>query len=532
MVYFKQMKINFVNNRAGTVVGVDISEDRITAAVVRLGPVPEIKEIETRPVSKAASDEELSGILKEIFTQKGLPKKEVWLNIGIYSQSLSISRASLPSMSEKDISEAIKWNLKDKLSFDINTAEFTHEAIGEVQKEDGSKTYDYIACAAERPFLDRYLNIFKQAGIALAGINVSPFSISNVLTSGLSPSGKTGSAIVCSVDSEHTSLCFYQDGALNFVRQIPLGSASFLNAMTGVLASDKGKVELNYEDAKKIIKEIGIAKDTDNILEGKVTANQLIALIRPVVEQFTGEITRSIDYYQREFNANKVDALLLTGEGADMKGFVKLVSEYISLKVEPLKLLESSLSLAAVGAALGHGKKINLMPVEIKAEKNQAMTKTMIRVASVAVFGILLVSFLTVTAQIKNYRKELEVIKKQRGILADVKDIRDKIAERQAIITGITQKDVPMDLVMKELSNVTPGNIAFSQLWMNRSQYILKIIGRVSAKPEDVQDALSDFMTKLEKTSLIGDANLLNVQKEAAASEEISDFEINCDFKR
>ena len=520
-----------MNDRTRVVTGVDISESRITAVAVRVAPEPEIKEVETRPIPKAASDEDLSGIIKEIFAQKGLPKKEVWLNIGSYSQSPVISKVSLPVMPEKEILNAVKWNLKDKVSFDINTAEFAYEIIGEVQKEDGSKAQGYIACAAEKSFLDKYLNIFKQAGITLAGINVMPFSISNVLKSNLAPSGKTGSVIVCSVDTEHTCLCFYQDGALNFVRQIPLGSSSFLNAMIGVLVSDKGKVELNYDDAKKIIEEIGIPKDTDNVLEGRVTASQLIALVRPVVEQFAGEITRSMDYYQREFNANKVDALLLAGEGADIKGFIKIISGYLSLKVEPLKLSESSLFLAAVGAALGYNGKVNLLPSEIKVEKGQAMTKTAIRVASIAVFGTLLVSFLTVKEQIKNYRKELEVIKKQRVILTDVKDMRDKITGRQAVISGITENDVPIDLVLKELSNATPGNIAFSQLWMNRSQRALKIIGRVSARPEAVQNALSDFMTKLEKTSFIRDANLLNVQKEASGLEETSAFEINCVLK-
>lgn len=520
-----------MHSKSGIVVGVDISQDRIAVAAVRIGNEPEIKEAENRPVPKGTSDEELSGIIKEIFAQKGLPKKEVWLNISTYSQGLSVARASLPVMPEKDILNAVKWNLKDKLSFDTNMAEFAYEIIGEAQKEDGSKALDIIACAAQRPLLDKYLNIFKQAGIALAGINILPFSVSNALRSNLTRSGKTGSVIVCSIDMEQTYLCFYRDAALNFFRQIPLGSSSFINAIVGILASDKGKVELSYEDARKIMREIGIPKDTDNVLDGKITANQLLALVRPIVEQFAGEITRSIDYYQKEFNADKVGALLIAGEGAGVKGFINLLSEYLSLKVEPLELPKGSLFLAAVGATLGRGGKINLLPSEIKIAKSQAITKMAIRVASIAVFGTLLISFLTVKEQIKNCRKELEVIKKQRVILADVKDMQDKIVERQAVISGVTEKDVPIDLVFKELSNVTPANIAFSQFWLNQSQHALRIIGRVSAKSEDVQGVLSDFMTRLEKTFFIRDANLLNAQQETSGLEETSVFEITCVLK-
>jgi type IV pilus assembly protein PilM len=478
-------------------------------------------EVEGRLLPKDTSDDQLSVIIKEIFAQRKLLKKEVWLNISTYSEDLVVSRVSLPLMPEKEILNAVKWNLKDKLSFDAGAAEFAYEVIGETQKEDGSKAQDIIACAAKRSLLERYLNIFKQAGITLAGINVLPFSISNILRSSLAQLGKTGSVIVCSIDMEHTCLCFYRDAALYFVRQIPLGSTSFINALTGVLASEKGKVELSYEDARKIISETGIPKET-----------QLLAMVRPVIEQFAGEITRSIDYYQREFNADKIGELLIAGEGAGIKGFIEPLSEYLSMKVEPLQLAGGSLFLAAAGAALGHAGSVNLMPVRIKIEKKEALAKSVIRVAAVAVFGTLLLSSLLMNERIKQRQKELGLVKKQRAMLSELKDMRDKIVSREAAITDIMGKDVPVDIVLKELSNVTPGNVAFSEIWLNQGQRKLRLTGRVSAKPETVQDVLSDFMKALEKTAYIRDANLLNVQRETSEPDEgSSSFEISCTFK-
>ncbi|MCX5715692.1 MAG: hypothetical protein NTV07_02300 [Candidatus Omnitrophica bacterium] len=516
-----------IKKKAKDVVGIDIGQGHITVTVLHAAPELEIKDLVVQKISADQPDSEISGIIREIFGQKQLFKKEVWLNLDLPESSVNYRRLSLPFMPEAELPNAIKWNLKDKVTLDVNNSKVAYEVIGELTKPDGSKNLDVTAVLVEKSLINRYVDIFKNAGVDLTGISLTPFSLANILSVDQVLAGQKEPVVLCHIGIEYCYICIAVNGKVGFVRHIPLAERSFLTALTGALVSDKGRVELTLEDARKIMEEFGIPRETDVVLGGKVAAGQVLAMIRPVIERFIGELSRSIEYYQREFGA-KIEIVFLTGIGSYIKGLGDFISKGVNLKIGYLKLPKGVLNGAAFGAAVGPKNKLNLLPEELKQKKQQAIQATALRLSTVTVLGILFFSFLTLSLGIASYRRQLVLLNHQKTILKEFKEMQRQIESRQAVISAVRNREVPIDLVLKGLSNITSGNVAFSQIWLNQKQKALKISGKVTAKPETVQGVLSDFMTKLEASDFIKEAQLTNVQRTA---DETSSFNINCELK-
>jgi type IV pilus assembly protein PilM len=518
-------RLTQVKSRQSEIVGLGIAPDRLVAVVLKHSDSSAVKDFVVKDIAMDQTQEGLGDVIKELFTQHNLFKKEVWLNIDLPESKMVFRRLCLPLMPDSEIANAIRWGLKDKVSIDVKDAQLAYEIIGHQQREDGSMKIDLAAVLIDKSEITRYLDLFKKIDITLSGISVAPFSISNLLKADIDLAQKPEPVLICHIGMEYTYLCVYIEGKLQFVRQLPVGLISFINAMTGVLVSDKGRVELTLQDAKGIIQEFGIPSESDRILDDKVAATQVIAMVRPVIERFVNEVSLSIDYYQKELKGS-INKILLTGEGSAVKGLDDFVSKELGIDVGHLKTPKGLLCPAALGAGLGPRGGINLLPDELKQKKQEEMKKTVLRLSTTAILGVLFFSFLTVSVQIKSYKRQLGLIQNQKIILEDLKDMQDKIASRQAIASSIREREIPVDIMLKELSVITPGCVAFSELRLSQKEGSLKLGGKISTRPETVQKVISDFMEELERSPFIKEANLSNIQKEGQS--ELSIFEINC----
>lgn len=520
-----------LKTKSKEIIGVDITEESITVAALSAAKELVVQDSIIKNISASQTDDELSRIIEDIFTEKRLPKKNVWLNVELPPDTVSYTRISMPLMPEQEIPGAIKWHLKDRISLDIEKVQIQYEVSSEFQKEDGSKNINIMTVAVEKTVIDRFLNIFKKAGINLSGINVTPFSISNILTLDKELSKIKGPILICDIGARHSYIGMYVNDKLDFVRQIPLAQQSFLNAMTGTFMSDKGRVELSIDEAAKIIEEHGIPGEGDSILNGRISSTQIIAMIRPIIERLIGEILRSIDYCQKEFNYGKIEKILLTGQGSYVNRLDEFISKELAMQADRLVLPSGFKDSAAFGVAAGYSGKINFVPQEARVKEGEEIQKSAIRVAAIGILSVLFVMFISSSIRIAGLRSQLEMTQNQKVLLKDFKEMQDKINAVQAVVDSVNGKYLPADAILEELVSVTPGNIAFSNLSLNSKQKILTLTGKISARPDLVNSMLSNYTLDLEKTRFIYEANLTNAQREASESEDTSSFEIKCSLR-
>ena len=89
-------------------------------------------------------------------------------------------------------------------------------------------------------------------------------------------------------------------------------------------------------EQRRIKQEMGIPSEPsqERIGDKSASLSKISFLVRPVLERLSAEIGRSLDYYRSQFNEERIDRLLLTGGGANLKNIVSHLAGELRLPVE------------------------------------------------------------------------------------------------------------------------------------------------------------------------------------------------------
>jgi len=284
-----------------------------------------------------------------------------------------------PKMPKKELAQAIRWEAKNAIPFSIDEALLDFEILGEVTEKGIQKLVVAVA-AAPQETVYKLLSLFSKAGLEISVMVPMSLSLQNLLA--ISKEKRESNIAIIEMGASITELNIYQKGRLAFSRKLPIAGNDITKAMTSTLMSSQGKVELTMEEAEKIKKDQGVptGEGTEEI-DGKILPSQILALVRPCVEQLASEIERSFDFFREGSHSEQVEKIILFGGGARLKGLITFLHNELDIAVEMGYSFADIKSLSkgesdkenegirfdlAVGAALTKSNKINLLPIELK----------------------------------------------------------------------------------------------------------------------------------------------------------------------
>lgn len=523
--------------RTPYIIGVDIGSSTLKVAGLRIAQVSSISFCSIIDISKDNSDGYLIGSIQKVLRDNNVTAKDA--SLILTDESITIRRAELPRMAQNEIPDALKWQMKDIVHFDIDKAAVDFELLREFQKEDGSKFMEFLVIMVSRETIDRKIRILKESNLNVISINVGPFALENILKihDGVEP---TGNLLVVDFGYAKTEMSVFKNKKLEFVRTIPVGSKDISEAMTGALISDKGKVELSKDEAELVKAQLGISYE-DKALEKGVTSIQILSLMRPVLERLSKEIRRSIDYYIQEYGGENIAAVYLVGGGSRLKNLDKFLSEELNIPVKRMELPKSidasktnlhadelTSIMLVLGAILGYSKRPNLLPYEYRAEKIEFVEKISLRMIAIIAGVALLVSFLFIKLRVDDYNHRLKTARFQQGILSQIKDLQDRVAERTAFLNQARASEIPTEYILKELSHLIPPNIVFNTFSLDQRNKTMELKGVVYGPRASAEEVLTKFMEALEKSKYFKEAQLGSIQDRTSGREEYATFEITC----
>ena len=281
--------------------------------------------------------DKLSQILKALFKEAGLETKKVRLTVS--GSGVQIKRISIPSLPKAELKEAVRWEIKDHLPFPVETAQIDFHILNEYV-EDNIKKLDLIVVACPKQLIDRTLSIAEGAGLQPTHLDATPFALWNTLLA-WDQLKKEETVALIDLGAEKTGICLFKDGVLQFSREVTPGGADITRAVMEGIGSS-GEAQPIYERSEKIKQEIGIPSEPsrEGMSDKSASLSKLSFLVRPVLERLAAEIGRSLDYYRSQFNEERIDRILLTGGGANLKNIVSYLANELRLPVEhfnPLK---------------------------------------------------------------------------------------------------------------------------------------------------------------------------------------------------
>jgi type IV pilus assembly protein PilM len=559
------------------IIGLDIGSHSIKLVGLKMtskGPfltcvgMKEIPPDEDKEDVKTASD-----TLRSLVSEVGLKTKKV--NLTVSGSGVQVKRISVPSLPKAELKEAVRWEMKNYLPFPVETAEIVFHVLNEYV-DDNVKRLDLMVVACPKQLIDRTLSIAERAGLQPIHLDVAPFALWNTLLV-WNQLKKEETVALIDLGAEKTGIYLFKDGILQFCREVTPGGADITRAIMEGIGSE-GDLELMYERAEGMKQEMGIPLEPSRERTGDRSASlsKISFLVRPVMEKLSAEIGRSLDYYRAQFNEERIDRLLLTGGGANLRNIVSYLAGELRLPIEHFNPLSDilfdpkrigtqflnqmgSCFAIVVGVALPEPERIELLPAkEPFLSKLQAVKSIPVLAPGIAVLIFLGIA-LYMNGQVNAIRKEISM-KKAR--LANLVVLQEKLKLLKEKDLQIKQKlsqfpssmlvSVPYREILREFNDLLPDNVTLTLLSVQNKGKPLKkgapstkspegepqkdearelyITGMAFGSDAHCLRALAQIIERLEKSTLYKNVKLASADENKLYTQPGAEFEIACDI--
>ena len=468
--------------------------------------------------------------LKDLF--KDIDTREVRINLVINCARSCTRILTIPYMPKSEIPEALKWEMKKFISFSIDEAALDYEILQEVAEGGVKKLKVAVACSPQET-INKYLDLLNQAGIQPSLFTQPGFALKNIITSLVSEENKT--IAVLDIGYSFSELFIFQAKVLAFSRKLPVAGRDFTQAMTQVLVSELGKLQLSLQEAEEIKKKYGIPDvSASGVLEGKITSAQIISLLRPNLEKLVEDIERSFDFYHEKEQGVNVERLILLGGGSNLKNLAKNLAQELDIPVElgnplrglslkePSLLKEKSESAhrfaQAIGSSFNPPDAVNLLPIEIKEQTRLLVKRSSVKALITAVIVISILIFIGMKIRMGVCGKCIAVAKLELNALSS----QAQGVQKEALLAKVLKERIYWSDALKEVGNRIPEQIRLTEMSAQEKRLTLK--GEIKSSGKASEKILTSFMNSLEK-GIFKEVNLVSA-REGLLADEPSTFEL------
>jgi type IV pilus assembly protein PilM len=558
-------------------IGLDIGSHSIKLVGLKMtskGPfLTRVGMKEIPPGTDKEDVDKLSQILKALFKEAGLETKKVRLTVS--GSGVQIKRISIPSFPKAELKEAVRWEIKDHLPFPVETAQIDFHILNEYV-EDNVKKLDLITVACPKHLVDQTLSIAERAGLQPIHLDVAPFALWNTL-SAWDRIKKEETVALIDMGAEKTGIYIFKDGILQFSREVTPAGADITRAVMEGIGSS-GEAQPIYERSEKIKQEIGIPSEPsqEGMSDNSASLSKISFLVRPVLERLAAEIGRSLDYYRSQFNEERIDRILLTGGGANLKNIVSYLGKELRLPIEhfnPLRkilfdskkidaqLLDqvgSAFTIAA-GMALPEPKRIELLPAEEPFLSKVQIGKLVPALAPLITLFIFLAIIWYMNGQVTTLQKEQDVkmakIANLDTLQTKLKLLREKDLQMKEKLSQFPSSmivSVPYRDILRGFNDILPDNVTLTLISVQSKGKPLKK-GASPPKPQEGESqrdedrelyitgvafgsdvrcltALAQIIERLERSPLFKNVKLVSADENKLYTQPGAGFEIVCDI--
>ncbi len=475
-------------------------------------------------------DESLIISLKNLYNKLN---KNIILNLS--SSEVEYKILDIPLMPDSEIPEAIKWKIKDFLTYDISKSLFSYQIAQEKTDIDSAKLLEVAVVVAQKDLVERYVSILRQANLNILNISASAISISNLIGHGKQYLKKT--ICVTEINEDAAFIHIYKNAKLAFTRKINIGSHSITEALTGVVVFYQDKIQLSTLEAFDLQDQVGIPFEQEGMYKDKISYSQINAMIRPLLERLAREMKRSEQYYVSELKGNEVETFFITGTGSRLKN----LDRYLTIELEKstqLLDIDEDLEvhdrngfldhrpecLMCVGAGISMGSDFNLMPADLENADFKEFEKLSLRlfiVISICVFFIL---FIITSTKINHYNKRKKNSTSQMNLMTQIRQEHNKMIEIENFINKNKYNVIPAEYILKELSNIMPNQVLLSSLTLDHSNRNVILVGNLSTSTST--EILAEFLKKAKSSLLFKSAEIRSYKKNQEQSKVSLDFVI------
>lgn len=319
MKFFSKKIIDFKDD----VAGLNIEDD-----VLRMVRIEDnkIKNYGSISLSKGAiadgeivdKDEFFKALDKLIKNTKPKKIKTKKIRLALSESKSFLRLISMPAMSEKEIDEAIKWEIEANIPLALDQVYYDWQLVGDIfdNGDSGSGEVKVLVLAAAKKVVNQYIDILEEFGLEVIGIESETTAIARSL---LSENSAPKTSLIINIDKNKTSFIFAIKNIPCFASSIPVSEKNIIGAIAKKFnISDKKAQEIEEKDG------IGLFFEDDALFDA----------IKPVLNGLVDEAKRTIDFYLDglKYSAS-VDRVVICGKMSKAKGLIPYLSRSLEIEV-------------------------------------------------------------------------------------------------------------------------------------------------------------------------------------------------------
>jgi len=302
-----------LNGPSGTksVVGLDMGSSHIKVAQVGYNEgAARLDKFYCQKLEAKTKEARLQAV-KNVFQKANIGFGEA-VRMALGGEAIIVRYIEMPKMSKEELDKAIDFEVEKYIPFKREEVSLDSQIIEKEHHFYKNKML-VLLVVARNDFINKQIEIVRQAGINLSLIDIDSFAlVNNFLLYGNNQPDKT--IALLNMGARRTNINIIKNNLPFFTRDISVAGNDLTQAFM-----DKMKIE--FPEAEKIKCSLEASEeDISDIME-------------PVLERLLVEVKLSFDYFENQV-ARGIDVVYLTGGSSVIKGLDKYFSDRLGLSVK------------------------------------------------------------------------------------------------------------------------------------------------------------------------------------------------------
>jgi type IV pilus assembly protein PilM len=258
-------------------------------------------------INSSAVVETISSLVEDL----GIKTRDVAISIS--GHSVIIKKVSLPKMSQRELREAIPWELEQYVPHGVNDVNYDFQIL---PGESPEGNMDVLIVAAKKDITNDYIAVANEAGLNPVVVDVDVFALENMYEVNYFEPNEIVALI--NIGACVTNINILKDSVSIFARDITAGGRQFTEWI-------QKEFDLNYDEAEKKKYSLGL---------GQIPP-ELDKITHDFTDLICGEIKKTLDFFSTT-TASKESArkIILGGGSAKVPHMKDMLEDIIKAKVE------------------------------------------------------------------------------------------------------------------------------------------------------------------------------------------------------
>lgn len=263
-------------------------------------------------LSDSKTDQQRLGqVIRELVSQANLSTRNV--AVGIPSQKVFTAVVDFDRLPPNELAKAIRYQADSLIPTPLEKSKMDWAIIGDSPKD--KTKVEVLLSSVENDFVEQRLDMLESIGL-----DVVAFEPDNLaLTRALIPGDSSQAQMVLDMGSRNTDLVLTVGGAPRLTRSIPTGAEA-------IVRSAAQNLNIDDNQARQFVFKFGLSKDK---LEGRI-----YDAVIGTVDILTGEIDKSIKFFQSRYPDIPVSRVVVTGGASALPEFPLYLANKFAIEVE------------------------------------------------------------------------------------------------------------------------------------------------------------------------------------------------------